>query len=545
MSAPLTPGAKPGRVASTKLQSAIPTPAPNAEPTLSQNSKGEVCMKSARLTCITAIALLVALAIPVSPTAQEHPTAHPYYKFVDLGTFGGPQSYTQGYDEIVNNQGKAVGWADTPTKDPFPKACFNPDCFVSHGFSWQKHGPKVDLGALADGWSSLAQWISANGRIDGTSQNGQIDSLTGKPEQHAVIWEGLKIKDLRTLGGNESFTIGDNSHGQVVGGATNTVSDPFSGFGAQLHAFLWDEKNGMQDLGTLGTGTDSAAYVVNEQGQVTGSSYISTTPNSYNGQNCPPNVPIQDPFFWEKGTMTDIGTLGGNCGFPADINNHGQVAGQSDLKGDVYYHPFFWEMVKGNGVFTDLGTFGGNSGVASWINDAGEVIGWASTKIGQSRPFLWKKGQKHLKDLGILKGDTCDAAWGINSKTQVIGDSGNCINNVNLRPFLWENGSIYDLSTAFPPNQFQWSEANFINDRGEIAGNVYLQNGDSHAYLLIPCKAGTKGCRRVTAGAAAHPAAIAQNLTTMTEGSRSPSGRMGALGSGFGRRYPQGGSGTH
>jgi probable HAF family extracellular repeat protein len=491
---------------------------------------------------ISAIALLVALTIPVSLTAQEHPKAHPYYKFVDLGTFGGPQSYSQGYEPNPNNRGTAIGWADTPTHDPFPKACFNQDCFVSHGFRWQKHNPKVELGALADGWSSLAQWISANGRIDGTSQNGQIDPLTGIPERHAVIWEGLQIEDLGTLGGNESFTIGDNSQGQVVGGATNTVSDPFSGFGAQLHAFLWDEKKGMQDLGALDTGTDSGAYVINEQGQITGSSYISTTPNSYNGQNCPPNVPTQDPFFWEKGTMIDIGTLGGNCGFPANINNHGQVAGQSDLKGDAYYHPFFWE--KGQKI-QDLGTFGGNSGVASWINDAGEVIGWAQFKnTVKNHPFLWKKGGKK-KDLGILKGDSCAAAWGINSKTQIVGDSGNCFNTVNLRPFLWENGSMYDLSTAFPPNHFQWSEANFINDRAEIAGNVYLQNGDSHAYLLIPCKAGTKGCKGLTAGVAAHPPAIAHNPTAVAEGTSSTSDRSSAVRSRFGRRYPYRGFGTH
>ena len=298
----------------------------------------------------------------------------------------------------------------------------------------------------------------------------------------------------------------------------------------------------MQDLGTLG-GPDAFVGILNERGQIVGQSYTNGTPNSYNGVNCPRNVPTQDPFFWEKGTgMTDIGTLGGNCGGPAFINIHGQVVGQSDLKGDVLVHPFFWE--KGQKI-QDIGTFGGSFGAASWINDAGEVIGWAQFKnTNKNHPFLWKKGGK-MKDLGILKGDTCDAAWGINSKTQVIGDSGNCFNNINLRPFLWENGSIYDLSTAFPPNHFQWSEAVFINDRGEIAGNIVLQNGNTHACLLIPCKAGTKGCRRVTAGAAAHTAAIAQNPTAVTQGGRSPSERMGALRSPLSRRHPEGGSGTH
>jgi probable HAF family extracellular repeat protein len=409
----------------------------------------------------------------------------------------------------------------------------------------------TDLGALApvDDDCSNTQGINASGEIAGNSENGMIDPLTGIIEIRAVIWKNGQIENLGTLGGNHSAAYWINDRGQVAGAALNNIPDPYSFFdlgilgssnGTQTRSFLWEKGKKMQDLGTLG-GPDAGVGILNERGQIVGGSYTNGTPNSYNGQNCLPNVPTQDPFFWEKGTMIDIGTLGGNCGGPASINNHGQVVGTSDLKGDAIYHPFFWE--KGQKI-QDLGTFGGRLGAASWINDAGEVVGWAEFKnTVKNHPFLWKKGKK-MKDLGILKGDTCDEAWGINSKTQVIGDSGNCYNNVNLRPFLWENGSIYDLSTAFPPNHFQWSEANFINDRGEITGNVILQNGDSHGYLLIPCKAGTKGCKRVTAGAVAHREAIAQNPTTMTEDSRLPSERMGVLGSGFGRRFPQGGSGT-
>ena len=148
-------------------------------------------MKSRTLTCINAMTLFVALAIPVPLTAQgnqNHTHRHHHYKLVDLRTFGGPQSYVNGA-QVLNDRGTVAGWADTSTPDPYyPNVCFNPDCFVSHAFQWQR-GVLNDLGALPDGQSSFAGWVSANGLIVGNSQNGEIDPLLpGVPEIRAVLW---------------------------------------------------------------------------------------------------------------------------------------------------------------------------------------------------------------------------------------------------------------------------------------------------------------------------------------------------------------------
>lgn len=72
----------------------------------------------------------------------------------------------------------------------------------------------------------------------------------GFAEGRAVLWKDGKALDLGTLGGNESTAFSVNSRGQVVGVATNTIPDPFSFFGTQLRAFLWQD-GAMQDLGTL------------------------------------------------------------------------------------------------------------------------------------------------------------------------------------------------------------------------------------------------------------------------------------------------------
>ena len=91
-------------------------------------------MKSEKLMCVTAMALLVALAIPVSLGAQEHPTKHHQYNLVDIGTFGGPNvifNFSSPTDHLLGGKGRVTGGADTTTVDPY---CFdNPDCFVEHG----------------------------------------------------------------------------------------------------------------------------------------------------------------------------------------------------------------------------------------------------------------------------------------------------------------------------------------------------------------------------------------------------------------------------
>jgi probable HAF family extracellular repeat protein len=442
---------------------------------------------------LIALTLFIALAVPAQVAAQSA-AKHDHYKLIDLGTFGGPASYfANGSDGILNNRGTAVGWADTSTPDPFPAFCFNLDCFISHAFRSQ-NGIRADLGTLPGGASSQASWISANGLIIGLSQNGQTDPLVpGFPELRAVLWKYGEIIDLGTLeGGYESLANAVNNRGQVVGGALNTIPDPFSmvGLGYQVRAFLWQD-GVMQDLGTLG-GPDAFAFFVNERGRVAGQSYTNSTPNPVTG------IPTQDPFLWENGGVVDLGTLGGTLGFPTALNNRDQVVGRSNLAGDLAFHPFLWD----HGVLSDLNTLGGNTGIPNWINDAGDIVGKADLPgpLPQNHDaVLWKDGA--IIDLGTLPNDSCSNAYFVNSKGQVVGTSESrkdCTlpSPVGEHAFLWERGGpMVDLNKLIPPHSaLQLTYAVAINDRGEIAGfgvppgvspEKYETQG--HAYLLIPC----------------------------------------------------------
>ena len=494
-------------------------------------------MKSEKLMCIAAVALLVALAVPVSLAAQEHHNKHHKYNLIDLGTFGGPNvlfNFSGSPNRLLNNQGVITGGADTSIVDPY---CFNtPDCFVDQAFKWQE-GVLTNLGTLG-GSNSQGFWINDKGQIAGFAQNGMFDPLRGIQLVHAVLWndEGA-ITDLGTFGGYESLSQAVNKRGQVVGLAANTIPDPNAIFllGQQARAFLWDEKTGMQDLGTLGTGNDAFAQFVNDRGQVSGFAYTNTTPNStaFCG-----NIPTQDPFVWESGTMTDIGTLGGVCGFANGLNRRGQVVGQSDLAGDLTFHPFSW--TKSGGI-KDLGTFGGDNGQANSLNDAGDVVGKADFPGNQLHDaFLWKNGT--MTDLGNL-GKTSNA-HNINSSGQIVGAS--VINDAGeLRPFLWENGGpMVDLNTLVPPHPGVHLDGgdSFLNDRGEILISGTLSNGDLHAFLLTPCDdhhrdAGDceEHAEVATVTAQSSSALVTQNPRTTPEGSSSTNDTTGTVQGRFGR----------
>jgi probable HAF family extracellular repeat protein len=383
-----------------------------------------------------------------------------------------------------------TGIADTYIPDPFNPNCFLPECLVARTFQW-KNGVLTDLGALVDGVSSGPNWINSQGWIAGISENGMTDNhAVFPPEYDAVVWKNGQIINLGTFGGNWSYANAINDAGQVVGFALNTTPDSFD-LGdlcenfpepTQMHAFLW-QGEALQDLGTLGTGTDSCALFVNQRGQVAGHSFTNTVVNPVTG------LPTVDPFLWNGKKLVDLGTLGGTLALASSINNRGEVVGPSNLAGDIYFHPFLWSK----GLLKDLGTFGGNFGSAAFINDAGQAVGFATNTGDQAQfAFLWEKGA--LTNLGTVDGDPCSFASGINSRSQIIGTSGSCDFSV-ARGFVRQNGRMADLNTLIlPGSDLVLSFPAYIDDRGEITGTGVLPNGDVHAFLVIPCGEGDDDC---------------------------------------------------
>jgi len=497
-------------------------------------------------TRIIALVLFAVLALPLYLAAQDKPKqrhTHQYhhYQINDVGTFGGPQSWQfnpgVARNGLLNNRGTLVGSADTSAVDPY---CLDyPDCYAAHAFQWQ-NGGKTDLGVLPGGIDSQVFWVSANGLMAGISDNGQQDPLNpALPQIHAVLWEHGQMTDLGTLeGGYNSGAAAINSRGEIVGEAYNTIPDPNSlfGYGYQSRAFYWNN-GAMQDLGTMGTGTDAVAGLINEHGQVVGMSYTSSVPNAL----CPGISAFTlttASFIWDKKNgMKDIGGLGGTCTLANDLNNHGQIVGGSSLTGDTQVHPFVWNAASG---VTDLLDSSDSSyGFAEGENKHGDVAGGTCDSV-TCYAVLWRKSGGRWQKTNLSTVTDNAFSISVNASEQVIGNVG--ING--SAPFLWEDGGpMVDLNTLVPPGSgLQLYEADQINDRGEIVVQGVDASGNNHAVLLIPCDenhSGVEGCDYSVVDAAAlqqsAPPAT-QRPAAGTPHSRMPAGMLNRFRSRLGQR---------
>ena len=367
------------------------------------------------------------------------------------------------------------------------------------------HAPYTvtNIGELG-GTSSSANGINNEGWVTGQA------NLPGDQAGVAFLWrERTGMTDLGTLGGPNSavyWPVKDDI-GLIAGGSDTSNNDPlnenFCGFGTGLIClgFVWRDDT-MTPLPTLG-GNNAQAAGVNNRGQVVGWAENSTQDPSCIG----PQVLDWEAVIWgpKLGEIHELPPLPGDSVAAAiAVNDRGQIVGGSGFCGPVSTavsaHAVLWQ----DGSPIDLGNLGGViNNYAAGINSRGEIIGFSDLAgDATGHAFLWTR-HHGMQDLGTLSGDVDSSALGINEEGQVTGAS--CDASGNCRAFLWENGVMTDLNTlvcAGTPLYLIY--AGDINDHGEIAGGAYDPNtGDASAFLAVPshgkghCEAGSSAAQKI------------------------------------------------
>jgi len=373
--------------------------------------------------------IVIALgAAAVLMLAATSPSAAQSYTVTDLGDLGGGVSSASG----INNNGQVVGWSYTIAVDKYGNGIY-------HAFRWDSANGMVDAGTLKADLNSKATAVNDSGAMAGISSTAPVQKIDKKTGQiyyvwtdHAVSWSsGLSIKKLAT-----ADALGINSSGGVVGTGSN-------------NAYLWSG-NTTVSLGTLGgSGNQSAAFGINNGGQIVGYAPIN---DSYQTQHA---------FLWTPttldgttGTMRDLGTLDGRPGYPSG---------------------------------------------ASAINASGQVVGQTASYAagGNFRGFLYNAGTMY--DLGTLTAlggpDTPSAALGINASGAVIGFAGNLNDplSTTTRAWIWSptqpngtNGQMTDLNSLIPTGSgWVLTQATGINNIRQIVGTGTIK-GVQRAFLLNP-----------------------------------------------------------
>jgi probable HAF family extracellular repeat protein len=268
------------------------------------------------------------------------------------------------------------------------------------------------------------------------------------------------------------------------------------------------------DIGTFGgptsgINTEPGQNVINSKGTVVGgadTSIPTTEPNCYNPIGST-DCFISHAFVWRANSLKDLGTLpGGNFSFATALNQRGQIAGLSEndqidpFSGYPEFHAVLWQSDQP----LDLGTLGGVSSLAFAVNNRGQVAGVAlndvpdpfsilgtgdGTSLTQTRGFLWQNGE--MQDLGSLGGPDTWANF-VNDRGQVAGGSytSYIIDPITMTPpvgaFLWEDGKMKDLGNLGGDNGLLGLPGIVaaLNNRGQVTGSMMVAgNQFAHAFL--------------------------------------------------------------
>ena len=229
------------------------------------------------------------------------------------------------------------------------------------------------------------------------------------------------------------------------------------------------------DLGTLGTGTASYAYGVNDSGDVVGYAYTTA------GTGSP------DAFLYANGTMTDISASWSTpSAIARAINDSGEVVGYLNTSP---LHGFMYD----GGTMTDMSTLPGElNGATSQafaVTATGIIAGGGGTN-----GMGWVYDGTTSSAVGKLSSSASSGTIvGVNNSQWAVGASSDGTDSTIYPIYTYYNGSSWVASKVTPYG----GQADFINNSGTIVGNTGLNawvatySSGGYAVTTLPALSGS------------------------------------------------------
>jgi uncharacterized membrane protein len=309
-----------------------------------------------------------------------------------------------------------------------------------------------DLGILPGGSDTTPNSINNRGYIVGSTRDNTRD-------WQGFIWKNGVLTKLPLPRGFSSSNATDiNSTGQIVGV-----------FERPTRAAYWNN-NVPHDIGQ---GVHSIAHSINDAGKIAGTNLSA----SLLSQGC----------VWINNVKYILNTINGYGqsfdSIPHSVISNGKVFGTTT--NDIHGVASKWSITGvGNSLDVPESNFPIRRTSATFAaNDSEIAVGYIKDgPIGDTilKAYFWSPFGKGA--LATLPGTFYSVANDINSYAQIVG----YILSSGSKAVIWNGSVVTDLNSFIDPaSGWILTEANCINDRGQIAGIGKL-NGQSRGWLLSP-----------------------------------------------------------
>jgi uncharacterized membrane protein len=295
----------------------------------------------------------------------------------------------------------------------------------------------------------------------------EVDVLPPFVEQYRVV----------PLGGIFKTATGLNNSGIIIGSVIR-ARRPVEPRNAQLEEAAYLENGTLVRLGTIDQ-TDSRASDINDSGQILGQAFTFVSDPRFGNP-----FGVVRPFRFSNGVLTPLSTDRPD-GLTATLN------GKINSRGDMVRGQFLYQ----NDVMSDLDPLF-QSAIpifASWphpfvtgFNDSSQILlqfnrsfvsGPSGLRTFEFRTFVFSNGTA----LEINPGWQFPYSFGTD-----INNFGTVVGGNQAHAYFWQNG----ISTDFHPKLTNISgnvssEAKTINNRGQIAGEMFIRGGtdQQHSFL--------------------------------------------------------------